>query len=108
MSPTAIVVADGVEDALAHDGRQNLLDEKGQQDGGDGGQDEVVDEKERFKLESVSFAHPLATPENDDVVADDKNTRLLEGGHGRDAGLKLEFAGRVADDGLPGLVEDGP
>lgn len=108
LGPTAIVVADGVEDALAHNGRQYLLNEKSQQNGGYGGENEVVDEEERLKLEPVPFAHPLATTEDDNVVADDKDARLLEGGHGSDAGLELEFASRITNDGLPGLVEDGP
>lgn len=108
LRPTTIVIADGIKDALAHNSRQNLLDEKSQKDGGDGGQDEVVDKEQGLQLESLPLAHPLAATKNDNVVADDEDTRLLERGHGRDAGLKLELASRIADDGLPGLVEDGP
>lgn len=108
LGPPAVIVADGVKNAMAHNGRQNLLNKESQQDSGYSGQDEVVDEEERLKLEFVSFAHPLATTENDNVVADNEDARLFEGGHGRDAGLKLELAGRISNDSLPGLAKDRP
>lgn len=108
LRPTAIMIADGIEDALAHNGRQDLLNEESQEDGGDGGQDKVVNEEQRFKLEPVLLAHPLATTKDDNVVANDEDARLFEGRHWRNASLELEVASRVANDGLPGLVENGP
>lgn len=108
LGPASVVIANREENTLADDGRQDLLNEKGQEDGRDRGEDEVVDNGELLKLESVLVAHNFATSQNEDIVDDNKNSRLLQGGHGRDARLKAELAGRVAGKNLEDLVEDGP
>lgn len=108
LGPTAIVVADRVEDAMANDGGQELLNEESQEDAADGGEVEVVDEEQRLELEGLAVAHQLATAEDDDVVDDDEDGARLEGRQGRLKRHKLELIGRVAEDGGPCLVEDGP
>ena len=102
------MVADGEEDSLADNCREQLLNEESQQKGADGGQVQVVDEEERLELEGLAVAHQLSTAEDDEVVDDDEDGRRLERGHGRLEGHELEVIGRVANDGRPELVKDGP
>lgn len=102
------MVADGVEDAAANNGRDELLNEEGQEDAANGSQVEVVDEEEGLELEGLAGAHVLASTKDDGVVDDDEDGGRLEGRHGGLKRHKLEVVGRVADDGSPCLVEDGP
>lgn len=102
------MVADGVEDPLAHDGGEQLLNEQGQEDAADGSEVEVVHEEDGLELERLPAAHPLPAAEDYDVVDDHEDGRLLQRGHGRLARHELELIGRVAGDVLEGLVEDGP
>ena len=97
-----------MEDALADNGGQDLLDEKGEQNAADGGQVEVVDQEEGAQLEGLAVAHQLPAAEDDCVVDDDEDARLLERRHGGGARLEAEVLGRVAGDELEGLAEDGP
>lgn len=97
-----------MEDAAANDNGEKLLNEESQEDSADGGQVEVVNQEKRAQLEGLAVAHELATAEDDGVVDDDEDAGLLESGHGRLAGDEFEVFGRVADDGLKGLAEDGP
>lgn len=46
LSPSTAVVADGVEDTVADNGGQELLNKQSQEDGADGGQEEVVDHEQ--------------------------------------------------------------
>lgn len=108
LSPTTIVVADGVKDTLADNSGKDLFHEEGQKDCRNGGQDEVVNEEERLKLKPLPLAHPLTPTKDDDIVADDKDARLFQSRHGRDASLEPEVAGWIANNGFPGLIEDGP
>lgn len=102
------MVADGVEDAVADNGRDELLNEEGKEDTADGREVKVVDEEERLELEGLAVAHEGAAAKDDGIVDDDEDGRRLEGGHGRLKGHKLELVDGVADDGRPGLVKDGP
>lgn len=108
LGPASIMIADSEEDALADDGRQDLLNEESQEDGRDRREDKVVDDSQLLKLESVLCAHDLAASQNKDVVEYDKDARLLQGGHGSNASLEAEFAGWVAGEELKDLVEDWP
>ncbi len=108
LGPAALSVADGVEDATANNGRNQLLEEENQKDTADGGQVEVVDEEDGLELEGLTVAHELPSTKDDGVVDDDEDGGRLERGHRRLERHKLEVIGRVADDGSPGLIEDGP
>lgn len=102
------MIADSEEDAFTHDSRENLLDKERQEDCRDSSEHEVVDDGELLQHEALPRAHDFATTQNDHIVEDDEDARLLQGGHGRDTSLKAELAGRVADEELEDLVEDGP
>lgn len=102
------MVADGEEDAISPDDGQKLLNEESQEGGADRGQVEVVDHEESVELERREVLHDGATPEDGDVVGDEHGGGLTEAGHGGHALHEAEFAGGIADDGLEGLVEDGP
>lgn len=67
-----------------------------------------MEQEEALELEGLTVAHQLAPTEDDHVVADDENARLLQSRHGGDAGLELEIIGRISHDGSECLVEDGP
>lgn len=101
-------MADGVEDAMAHNGGQDLLNEEGKQDAADGGEVEVMDEEKGPQLERLAVPHHFATTKNDNIVQCDENGGLLKGRHGRDTGHEAEVVGRVANNLLEGLVEDRP
>lgn len=102
------MVADGVEDTVADNGGQELLDEQSQEDGADDGQEEVVDHEQSVQLEGGEVLHDLTATQDDDVVSDQHGPGLLEGGHRGHALDKLELAGRVAHDLFIGLIEDRP
>lgn len=97
-----------MEDTVARDLGQQLLNEENEEHAADGSEVEVVDEEKALELERLAVPHQRATTKDDDVVQDDEDARLLERRHGRDASLEAEVVGRVAHDGCPRLVEDGP
>lgn len=108
LSPATLSITDGMEEAAANNSREKLLNEESQEDTADGGQVEVVDEEQSLELVGLTVAHELATTEDDGVVDDDEDRGGLEGRHGGLERHKLEVVGRVAHDGGPCLVEDGP
>lgn len=108
LSPSTIVVADGMEDTIVVKLGNQLLNEEDQEDAADGGQVEVVDEEERLELEGLPVAHQLAATKDDDVVDDDEDGGRLERRHWGLKGNELEFLGRESNNGLPGLAENGP
>lgn len=67
-----------------------------------------MDQEERLQLEGLAIAHQLATAEDDGVVDDDEDARLLERRHWCLAGHEAEILCWVSHDGLEGLAEDGP
>lgn len=97
-----------MEDTAADNGGNKLLNEENQEDTRDSREVEVVDEEEGLELEGLTVAHQLATTEDDGVVDDNEDRGRLESRHGRLKGDELEVLGRVADDHLPALAEDGP
>lgn len=108
LSPATLSITDGMEDAAANNSGEKLLNEESQEDSADGSQVEVVDEEESLELVGLTVAHELATTEDDGVVDDDEDRGGLEGRHGRLKGHELEVVDRVAHDGGPCLIEDGP
>lgn len=102
------MVANGVEDTVADNGGQELLNKQGQEDGADGGQEEVVDHEQGVQLEGGEVLHDLTATEDDDVVGNQHGRGLFEGGHRGHALDEVELASRVAHDQLVGLVKDGP
>lgn len=108
LSPTAVDFANGVEQAMPVDGRNELLSEQGQENATDQSEHQVVDDGNGLELEGWSIPHQFPSTEYDRVIYDNKDRRLLQGRHGRLAGDEFEVIGRVAHDQLEGLVEDGP
>jgi hypothetical protein len=102
------VVANGVEDAVAHEGGQKLLDEQSQKDGADSSEKEVVDHEEGVELESGQLLHDLTATEDNHVVGNQQGGGLLEGGKRSDALGELELAGGVTHDHVEGLIEQRP
>lgn len=108
LSPTAIVVADGMKDTVAVKLGNQLLNKEDQEDTTDGGKVEVVDEEQRLELEGLSRAHQLAPTKDDDIVDDDEDGGGFESRHGSLEGHKLELLSRVSYNGLPSFAENGP
>ncbi len=67
-SPTAVGVADGVEDAIPSQGRDQLLQEKQEQNRADGCEVEVVDLEKAVQLQRRSLPHQLPSAKDDQVV----------------------------------------
>ena len=67
-----------------------------------------MDQEQCLELEGLAVAHELPTTEDDTVVDSDEDGGRLECRHGRLERHELEVVGRVAHNGRPGLVEDGP
>lgn len=108
LGPAAVCLANRVEHAVPDNGREQLLNKQREQDCADGCEVEVVDEEERLELEWLSVAHDFPAAEDEDVVGDDEDGRLLEGRHGRLAGDESEVVCGLARDRREGLVEDWP
>lgn len=108
LGPSAPVVTDAVEDAVACNGGQELLDEQGQQDGADDGQEQVVDHEQGVQLECGELLHDLAAAEDHGVVGDQDGRGLLEGGQWSDTLDELELAGRIAHYLLISLIKQRP
>lgn len=108
LGPATTVVADGMENASADDGGQQLLNEEGQEGGRDSSQVEVVNQEQGLQLEGRAIAHKLATTEDDSVVDGNEYSRLLQGGHGSLSSSEPEFACWIASNGSPDLVKDRP
>lgn len=106
--PATVEVADGVEDAVPDNGGKKLLNEERQKATTDDGKVQVVDLERAVQAESCAAPHELAAAQNDDVVYDKRNGRLLVRRHDRLAGRELELLGRVAKHLLPRGGEDGP
>lgn len=97
-----------MENASTDNSGQQLLDEEGQEGGGDGSQVEVVDQEQGLELEGLSVAHKLTATEDDGVVDSHEYSSLLQGGHGRLSRGEPEVADRIANNGSPGFVKNGP
>ena len=108
LRPSTTVVTDGVEDTMPPESREELLNEEDQQDGTDGGQEEIVNHEQSVELESGEVFHDFTTTEDYDVVCHHEGRGLLKGRHGSHTLDKLELAGWVAHDILERLIEDGP
>ena len=108
LGPSTLVVTDGEEDTMSPNSRHQLLNEESQQCATDQSQVQVVDHEQGVQLQGSALLHELPATEDDDIVGDEKDGRRLEGGKRSDTLDKLEFAGRIADDLLEGLVKDRP
>lgn len=108
VTPATVEVADGVEHAVPDNCGKKLLNEEGQKTTTDDGKVQVVDLERAVQAESCAAPHELAAAQNEDVVYDKRNGRLLVRRHDRLAGSELELLGRVAEHLLPCGGEDGP
>lgn len=108
LSPSAPMITNGVEDAMARNGGQKLLDKQGQQNGTDDSQEQVVDHEQGVELECGKLLHDLTATEDHSVVGDQDSRGLLEGRQRSDTFDELELAGRVAHDLFICLVEQRP
>lgn len=68
VGPSTLVRADGVENAIVVDLRDELLQEEKQQSSGDGGKVKVVDHEWAVQLEGWAVAHELAASKDNNVV----------------------------------------
>lgn len=93
---------------MSPNSRQQLFNEESQQCAADQSQVQVVDHEQSVQLQGSALLHELPATEDDGIVGDEEDGGLVEGGQRSDTLDELEFAGRVADDFLKGLVKDGP
>lgn len=108
LGPSTAVVTDGIEDAVAPDSGEQLLDEQHQENGADDGQEQVVDHEQGVELERGEVLHDLTATENNDVVGHEKGRGLLEGGQRGYTLHEVELACGVSHDLLISLIKDGP
>ena len=108
LGPSTFVVADSEEDTVPPDCRQQLFDEKSQQSTADNGQVEVVDHEQGVELERGTALHDLSASEDNNIVGDEHDRSLLDGGHGGHTASELELTRRISHHILKSLVEDGP
>ena len=71
-------MADGMEETIPGDFRNDLFQKQSQKDSADGGQVEVVDDEESLQFEGFSIAHPFATAKDYSIVDDDEDGCLLQ------------------------------
>jgi hypothetical protein len=79
LGPTALSMANGMEQTMTNNSRQNLLNEQSKQNGADGGEVEVVDQEKSAQLERLAVAHHLAAAEDDEIVEGNEDASLLKG-----------------------------
>ena len=108
VSPATTVVADGIEDSIAHDSRDQLLEEEQEQGARDDGQVKVVDLEGAIELKSRATTHDLTAAKDDDAVQDQGDCHDGMSGHWCAPGHEAELLGLVAHDGLETSFEDGP
>lgn len=108
LSPSALVLANGEEDAMSPDSRQKLLNEQSQQSSTDQSQVQIMNHEQRVELQSREVLHDLPATKDDCIVGNEKHGGLLESGHGRNTFNELEIARRVTDNLLKDLVENRP
>lgn len=97
-----------MEDAVAHELRDQLLQEQHQQNSADGRQVEVVDLEQAIELQRGVVLHDLAASEYKDVVRDEHDGAGLQGRQGCLALVEAEVLRLVALDRLEGLFENRP
>lgn len=102
------MVADGVEDAVPVQGRDELFGKQHQQPAADEGEVEIVNLEQTVELHGLAAAHELTSAKDDDVVGNQRQGRLPERGHRRATGGEAEVLRLVALDRLKSLLEDRP
>ena len=108
LGPTALSIANRMEQTVTNNSRQNLLNEQSKQNGADGSEVEVVDQEKSAQLEGLAVAHHLAAAEDDKIVEGNEDASLLKGRQRCLARNEAEVISRIASDLLEDLVEDGP
>lgn len=108
IGPATLMVANGVENAIAHDFGDQLLQEQHQQNSANGRQVEVVDLEQAIELQRGIVLHDLATSEYENVVGDEHDGAGLECRQGCLALDEAEVLRLVALDRLEGLLENWP
>ena len=108
VGPATVEVADGVENTVPDERREQLLNEESQKTTADDGQVQVVDLERTVQAEGCAVPHDLAAAQNDDVVCNERNDRLFVCRHESAAGRELELLSRVAKHLLPCGGENGP
>lgn len=108
LRPPAIVIANGIEDAVPRQRRDQLLQEQRQQGAANRRQIEVMNLEQSIQLHSFPILHELSPAEDDDVVGHQGHRRLGDGGERRLTGYEPPLLGFDAAHELEGLGEDGP
>lgn len=106
--PASSVVTDGVEDAVAPDCGDQLLDEQCQEYSTDEGQGQVVYHEQSVELERLSVLHEFSPRENRHVVCYQHSRCCLQCGERCRPWYEDELVGREAHDLGVGRVEEGP
>ena len=104
LGPTAIVVANGIENTVSNNSGEELLNEEGQKTTADDGQVEIVNHERAIEDECLTMLHQFSSAKDYNIVCDQSCCRLFQSGHGSNARLELEVNGGVAEDGRVTLV----
>lgn len=108
LSPTTLVVADGVKEAMSRKSRDELLSEESQEGTADSREVEIVHLEQEAQLERRAIPHELPSAKDDKIVCKKNNGACLQVRDGRLSWDELEVVGGIAHDLLEALVEDGP
>jgi hypothetical protein len=108
LSPSTVMITNSIKNTVVVKRREQLLDEKNQQDSADGGKQEVMNHEEGVELQSREFLHNFTTAEDDDIVGDQGSDGFFEGRHWGLVSHEAEVICRIADRDLEGLVEVRP
>ena len=103
-----MVGADCVEDSIADESWNELLDEQEQQNATDRGQVEVVDLEEGVKRKRCAVSHQLTSSKNYDIIRNQSNSRLFHGRHRCHTWCEDELLRLIAHDRLECVREDWP
>ena len=106
--PSTIIIANRKEQTILGDGRDQLLQEQGQQNTADGSQIEVMNLEQAVEFERLSVPHEFASTEDDDIIRDQTDGRFRHGAHRGLARDEVEVLGRIAAHALERLGKDGP
>ena len=97
-----------IEYSPAPHGRSELLNEQGQQDCADDGEDQIVDHEEPVQVEWLLMSHELPSTEDRHIVCYKSSCASCQSRHGCDTRHKDEFRCCITGDFGVQRVEDWP
>ena len=108
VSPATIVAANGVEDTIAHDFWEKLLNEEREKATADDGKVKIMNHEWAIQDERVSLLHELPSTEYYDIVCHQRGHSRRKRRHNSLAALESEILGHIAKDGGVAFGKDGP